>query len=74
MGVAKGGQFGGSHQMEIPQEPGHWAPEGWEFLNRSLSLSGTLKRGRVSLGGRGMTGGLGRQQTLQPEKKLIEHF
>jgi hypothetical protein len=38
-------------RWEIPQEPGHWAREAWDLLNRSLSLSGTLKRGRVSLGG-----------------------
>lgn len=40
----------GSSQMEIPQGTRPWAPDAWDVLNQRLSLSGTLKRGRVSLG------------------------
>ena len=44
---------GGSHQMarrEIPQNP-VTGPGAWDRLDRRLSVSGSLKRGRVSWGG-----------------------
>jgi hypothetical protein len=40
----------GSPQMEIRKAPVVWAPDAWDLLNRRLSFSGTLKRGRVSVG------------------------